>query len=95
MTICVPRKPFEVTGQVIMEILCWSPLISIILGIYASFNSNGFGVVAFMLLLVGFIFLFFTIIRIQELNENHNWIEWCDNSKQQNCNSDEQKVNSV
>lgn len=81
MTVCVPRRPFEILGAIILEILWFVPLIFFISGIFASFNTNGFGEVSFGLLFVGGILMFFTLERLSNLNDDYHWIKWCDTNE--------------
>ena len=74
MTICIPKRPFEIIGDYIQYIFLfsWIPLFGIVIyGIIikdATFCTGISGILPFVCFIDWF----------KDENENKKWIKWCD-----------------
>ena len=76
MTLCMPRKPFEVFGQVLcwLVITSWIPITVWVVATFIKENEPS----VFVFLFFGAAQLCFFIVQMIDLNEQKHWIKWCD-----------------
>lgn len=84
MTICIPKKPFDILGDIIFFVLMFSWVPLFYFGIVSILEWNN--PFSFLLIFLGSIPFYLTIIMIKSLNEEYHWIKWCDKRASQSSN---------
>lgn len=79
MTICVPKRPFEIGWKLFIHSvrLSWIPITALL--IYQSNLQDTWGLMILMIPLC-FLQMLWTIIWAHDLNEENEWIQWCQNN---------------
>ena len=74
MTICIPKRPFEIIGNYIQYVFLfsWIPLFGI--AIYGIIIKDGIFVIG----ILGILSFVLFITWFSDENDKNEWIKWCD-----------------